>query len=350
MCAAGRPVTLLLLHLISSASSSPVSTLTPAPPLPWQVVAPALSPSSSPPLGDSAVGCPLTVSPSTLVVRFGDPAKANCSVSQMGFSLLGWEVSLAAPDPTMDGFLVWHVDRLTDWGIRPICYALADTGGRCDIALPLIVYKPPNKVSISVNHTGPMMEGHRYTLQCTVEDVAPVKNLFVTFYRGQTALGLPQSINSTEEKPVTQNFPLDINPGREDNGAEYWCEAKLELGPEGPKLPLLVTSKKITTIVLFGPWLSCPTKLQVREGESLRCEVGGNPSPLVTWFRDGQVVALPTHSSRKDAGKYTVSATGRLGQKNFTVEVEVLPASGNTNSCNEHFLLAILLIQMINWL
>ncbi|KAM8879991.1 myelin-associated glycoprotein-like [Spinachia spinachia] len=251
----------------------------------------------------------------------------------------------------MAQFLVWHVDRVTDWDIRPICFALADTEGQCNIPLPMTVYKPPRDVSVSLgSHTGPMLEGHRYALQCTVEHVAPVERLRVTFYRGHTALGPPQSISSSEKKPVTQIFTEDIRPGSEDDGAQYWCEAKLELGPNGPKLPPVVTSQNITAIVLFGPRLSCPTKLQVREGESLRCEVGGNPCPLVTWFRDGQVVALPTHSSRKDAGKYMVSATGRLGQRNFTVEVEVLPGRGNTNSCNKHFLLAILLIQTINWL
>lgn len=66
----------------------------------------------------------------------------------------------------------------------------------------------------------------------------------------------------------------------------------------------------------------------MREGERLSCEVRGNPQPLVTWFRDGQVVALPTRLSRKHAGKYTVLAKGHLEQKNFTVEVEVLGNSG----------------------
>lgn len=77
-----------------------------------------------------------------------------------------------------------------------------------------------------------------------------------------------------------------------------------------------------------GPQLVCPPKLQVREGESLSCEVRGNPQPSVTWFRDGQVVALPTHSSRRHAGKYIVLAQGLHEQRNFTVEVEVLSGSG----------------------
>lgn len=94
-----------------------------------------------------------------------------------------------------------------------------------------------------------MLEGRQYTLQCTVEHVAPVKDLRVTFYRGQTALGQPQSINSTGTKPVTQIFSVDISPGRGEDGAQYWCEAKLELGPEGPKLPPVETSQNITATV-----------------------------------------------------------------------------------------------------
>ncbi|XP_010790564.1 intercellular adhesion molecule 5-like [Notothenia coriiceps] len=98
-----------------------------------------------------------------------------------------------------------------------------------------------------------------------------------------------------------------------------------------------------------GPQLMCPTKLQVREGESLSCEARGNPPPSVTWIRDGVVVAVPTKSSREHAGNYTVSAKSLLGQTRFTVEVEVLPGKGTTNSYNGHFLLAVLLIWTINW-
>ncbi|KAG8014602.1 hypothetical protein GBF38_003150, partial [Nibea albiflora] len=292
---------------VTSATSSPVSMYTPAPPLPFQISPPSPAivsslpspslgtPPPTPPLigysGESTeiVDCSLTISPSTLVVR------------------------------------------ITNWTLEPMCYALSDLGGHCHIKLPLIVYKPPDNVSISfVNHTGPMFEGHQYTLQCTVHDVAPVENLTVTFYRGQTALGKVQLNNSTTKEPVTDIFTFNITPNKNDDGAQYWCEAELQLGSEGPGHPPVVKSHKITASVRFGPQLVCSPKLQVREGESLSCEVRGNPQPSVTWYRDGQVVALPTHSSRKHAGKYIVIAQGPHGQRNFTVEVEVLSGSGDT--------------------
>ncbi|KAF1394718.1 hypothetical protein PFLUV_G00004060 [Perca fluviatilis] len=323
-------------------ASPPPPSLSTPPPIP-----PFISNSGEP---TEKVRCHLSISPSTMVIRFGDPVTANCSVSRMDFFALGWAVKLGAT-LSMGPFVVWSVDKMTEWNEKPSCFALSEQGGPCHINLTLTVYKPPDSVSISfVNHTGAMFEGHQYTLQCTVQDVAPVEKLVVTFYRGQTSLGQPQSNNNIEKKPVNESFSLNITPSKEDDGVQFWCEAKLELGPDGPQRPPVVTSEKLTATVLFGPQLVCPTKLWVREGENLCCEVRGNPPPLVTWFRDGQVVALPTNSSRKDAGKYTVSANGLFGQKNFTVEVEFLAGSGTTISCNRHFLLAGLLMQMINCL
>lgn len=88
------------------------------------------------------------------------------------------------------------------------------------------------------------------------------------------------------------------------------------------------------TLLLFasavGPQLVCPPKLRLREGERLSCEVRGNPPPLVTWYRNGQAVVLPAHSSREDAGKYTALARGTLELKNFTVEVEILGGYGGS--------------------
>ncbi|XP_058497217.1 uncharacterized protein LOC131467369 [Solea solea] len=362
-----RPITLLLLRLFGSVASLAIHT--PAPPLPSQIFPASTFPSnvpsfpaspgvppSVPPFSSSTTEsttrarCPLTTSPSSVVVRFEDPVTVNCSVPETGFSLLGWEVSLEAPQPTMNRFLVWSVNSVTDWKINSTCYALSDHGGQCSIKLPIIVYKPPDNVSISLgNHCGPMLEAHRYTLHCEVQRVAPVGRLTVTFYKGQTALRQLRS-NNTEKEPVTEVFTVDIVPSKEDDGVQYWCEATLELGPEGPRRPPVMMSQKLNASVHFGPQLICPGKLQVREGERLLCDVTGNPQPSVIWYRDGQAVALPTHSSRNHAGKYIVWTKGHLGQKNFTVEVEVLGSFGTSNSCNRCFLSAVLVIQMITWL
>ncbi|TDH15793.1 hypothetical protein EPR50_G00012670 [Perca flavescens] len=190
--------------------------------------------------------------PTSLVVKYGDPTSASCSLCQhacldnKNISNVETPVGNLTKNGTT---ILWTVDRLTEWHISPICY-YSNAGYQCCSTLNVTVYQPPDRVSISfVNHTGPMFEGHQYTLQCTVQHVAPVENLVVTFYRGQTALGQPQSNNNTEKKPVTEIFSLNITPSKEDDGGQFWCEAKLELGPDGPQLPPVVTSENITATV-----------------------------------------------------------------------------------------------------
>ncbi len=91
----------------------------------------------------------------------------------------------------------------------------------------------PDSVSISsVDHSGPMTEGEQYTLQCGVHDVAPVQNLTVKWYKGQTLLN-QTTFNNTIKTPVNETVTLLIRPDRADDGAQYWCEAELDLGEEG---------------------------------------------------------------------------------------------------------------------
>ncbi|KAG7255244.1 hypothetical protein CRUP_017166 [Coryphaenoides rupestris] len=95
--------------------------------------------------------------------------------------------------------------------------------------------------------------GHQYTLQCHVQEVAPVQNLTVTFYRGGATLGEVQSCRNSSKKstksPVSETFTVSINSSREDDGVQYWCEAQLDLGPQGPQPPPVMRSLKLNDMV-----------------------------------------------------------------------------------------------------
>ncbi|CAL8285737.1 unnamed protein product [Arctogadus glacialis] len=265
MCVCRWLAMLLLPSVLDTATSHPASTLSQ---LHFQPPKPAsLRPSVSPALPSSLLSpshsslfqgqdinskqqCTLTISPSELVVRFGDPLFANCSIEMMeGF--LGWLVEPDKQEVTMDRYLVLNITSLTEWGLKPKCFVMSDQSGDCSSVLHLTVYKPPDKVSISfVNHTGPLLEGHQYTLQCRVQEVAPVQNLTVTFYKGDAMLGPVQSSRNSVEAPVTETFTFSFNSSREDDGVQYWCEAKLNLGPHGPALPLVMQSQTLKAISL----------------------------------------------------------------------------------------------------
>ncbi|XP_031145122.1 cell adhesion molecule 4-like isoform X1 [Sander lucioperca] len=272
--------------------------------------------------------------PTRLVVKHGDPTSAICSVCQHACLDIGtiYDLEKVVGDTSINGTtILWTVDRLTEWQSSPICY-YSNAAYQCCSSLHVTVYQPPDSVSFSfVNHTGPMLEGHQYTLQCTVQDVAPVENLSVTFYRGQTALGQLQS-NNTEKKPVTEIFSLNITPSKEDDGVQFWCEAKLELGPDGPQRPPVVTSENITATVHYKPQLKSSSSdlITVSEGNSLQlnCSAVGNPRPSYTWtspirsYSNGSFLTIDSVTSA-DKGQYTCSVSNHVGTATVKFDVDV---------------------------
>ncbi|XP_025760746.1 hemicentin-2-like [Oreochromis niloticus] len=179
-----------------------------------------------------------------------------------------------------------------------------------------------------------MFENQQYTLQCSVQNVAPVQSLTVTFYRGNTALGHLQS-NSEQKKPVNETFTLNITPSREGDGAQYWCEAKLELGPAGSQRPPVVTSEKLPAIVHYGPELKEPPNpdvITITEGDTtpelLLC---GKPQPLIhldtsknSPSYSGSVLTIKSVGFEHE-GQYicTVSNTVGTVTKEFNIDVQV---------------------------
>ncbi|XP_036410693.1 cell adhesion molecule 3-like [Megalops cyprinoides] len=275
--------------------------------------------------------CPVQLHPSSLVVRYGDSASANCTVSE-GHLGIGWEASEGSVNMVQDvQFVTWKVENLRDWHIEPNCFVNFMKGAeyqQCVEALQVTLYKTPDSVSISsVDHTGPMVEGRQYQLRCEVQNIAPVQNVTVKWYQGEKGSTKGErSFDSITKTPANVASTLTITPSRTDNGVQYSCVAKLELGPEGPQTPTEVTSEPLKITVHYAPEFTCDYSYEVTEKQNytLNCTVVGHPVPEVTWMKQGKKVELPPHLSKKDAGLYTLIATNTYGTVNHTLEIKVV--------------------------
>ncbi|KAF7662373.1 hypothetical protein LDENG_00237390 [Lucifuga dentata] len=278
--------------------------------------------------------------PPKLVVRHGEPTSALCVGCKMlcQNKTFGLEKSLGTITPN-GTTIKWEVDKMMEWNPSPTCYSTFIEENQCCSKLAVIVYQPPHKVSISfINHSGPMFEGHLYTLRCTVQDVAPVKNLIVTFYRGSKLVGSPQSTNNTEKTPLTESFTLNINTTKEDDGVLYICEATLDLKADGLTPKDLMWSKSLISTVYYGPKREQPPHpnlITVTAGDplSLNCSAIGNPAPSYTWTLPSSRPPPPSNSSVLtinsvdfgDEGQYICVVSNMQGNitEKFHVDVQV---------------------------
>ncbi|KAI5607012.1 intercellular adhesion molecule 5 precursor [Silurus asotus] len=252
------------------------------------------------------VNNPLQLDPPSIVVRFGDPASVKCSTN-FTHQGIGWEASQGGVDMITDVQSInWTVGNISHWDLKPFCFI--HVNGQCVTELNITIYKPPDRVSISfVNHTGPMIEGKQYELQCEVQNVAPVRLLTVNWYKGQQ-LVKTDSFTDETKAPVSKTMTLQVSPQRGDDGVQYRCEAELELGPEGPQPPPKVKSA-LNITVHFGPEFSnCKDDEQLMEGESLvgYCTATGNPLPVYYWEKDKNIVDRNTPLNRTSNGKYNI--------------------------------------------
>uniref|UniRef100_A0A669CV93 Ig-like domain-containing protein n=1 Tax=Oreochromis niloticus TaxID=8128 RepID=A0A669CV93_ORENI len=278
-------------------------------------------------------GCSLTVNPSEIVVRFGDPVSVNCSTSARYVTGMGWEAPFGGTGFERPPVVTWRVDKLEEWTPSPFCYATLDDGSQCTLRPVITIFKTPDFVSISVLDHSLIMQDTEYNnstrtqywLQCNIINVAPVQFLTVNWYKNNESI-MAMSFNDTTTKtPVNESSILKINISREENVAEFRCEAELDFGPHGPKLyvtvgnpppvynwtcdgknmlentnslnitrvkhnatccPLTLTPSE--TVVTFGDPVSvnCSTSATDVEGMGWEAPFGGTgfePPPVVTW-------------------------------------------------------------------
>ncbi|XP_066532014.1 vascular cell adhesion protein 1 [Hoplias malabaricus] len=269
----------------------------------------------------------LWIDPPTLVVKHGDSLSATCSTNFSNIINMAWETSQGNTIENSPTNLTWTAN-VTEWNIKPFCYVNVNGTGQIKDVFNLIVYKAPDLVSIStVNHTGPMTEGKLYELQCEIQNVAPVRFLTVNWFKGDTLVE-KKSFTDLTKTPVNVSETLQISPSRDDNATQYRCEAKLDLGAEGPQPPPSLKSVPFVITVFYGPEISCSHNITVIEGQTFtpKCTVIGYPRASTTWYKEGEKVDFPQKIDRNERGDYTLIAINTNTGKttNHTLKIEVL--------------------------
>uniref|UniRef100_A0A3Q4GNB8 Intercellular adhesion molecule N-terminal domain-containing protein n=1 Tax=Neolamprologus brichardi TaxID=32507 RepID=A0A3Q4GNB8_NEOBR len=191
----------------------------------------------------SGTSCPLDITPPRVVVRFGDSLSANCTSSSDQIEGMGWESLYGGVDLTEGvSSLLFKIDSVPAWEIVPMCYMNSRDGGQCGKTLPVIVYKMPDSVSLKNLRT--VEEGQQFAIQCDI-------SLSVVWHKGNKILS-SQTFDESSPSPVSKSSVLTLTAHRDDDGAEIWCEAKLNLWTE-EQGPPPVRSEAHNVNVLYPP-------------------------------------------------------------------------------------------------
>ncbi|KAI4884256.1 hypothetical protein NFI96_014345, partial [Prochilodus magdalenae] len=260
---------------------------------------------------------PVTLIPTRVVVEYGASATANCSTDLTHIGI-GWEAPVGAVDMNRHvSEITWHVSSLTEWNIELYCFINVNESYQYTKNLLITVYKIPDKVSITSNHTQYIIDGESCMLQCNIQDTAPLRDLVVKWYKGQTEIQ-SEKCNKTEITPQNTTMQLLIKPTASDDGAVYTCVAQLELGAEGPQPPPRVTSERLQMIVHYAPKFSKSVEnfTETDKETILNCTVKANPLPKYIWDLPDQkgksgeaILKVPSGNS----GRYNCTAQNYRG-------------------------------------
>ncbi|XP_048104800.1 carcinoembryonic antigen-related cell adhesion molecule 5-like isoform X2 [Alosa alosa] len=251
--------------------------------------------------GNYCTGKNPVIDPPALVVKFGSPATATCR-TEYNADLIGWEATMGGTNKENAQQLVWNVSSITDWSLKGGITCFVSTDEQCTTHLPVTIYKIPENVDLVIHNAGPLVEEHTYWLECEVQSVAPVNNLTVIWFRGDSKLEQSDftqfNIVGDRDQNVTVRANLSITASREDNRASYSCAAQLDLNTPEP-IPNN-RSNSILLEVLYEPTIVSPSEdVSLTEGDrlELNCTADANPSPTYEWRRDNKTLENISSSS-----------------------------------------------------
>ncbi|XP_020621934.1 hemicentin-1-like isoform X3 [Orbicella faveolata] len=148
------------------------------------------------------------------------------------------------------------------------------------------------------------------SLNITPSDQTIMENEEVTFHCTATGNPTPDITWLKDGKTVGMGDTLSFKAKSEKSG-KYWCSADNGLDT--------TVNTSASLDVQFAPSLiTTPTDQTVLESETatFHCNATGNPTPTITWIKDGQTVAkgntMSFKANRTRSGKYWCSAENGL--------------------------------------
>lgn len=70
------------------------------------------------------------MTPSEVVVKFGDPIVINCSTSSADVAIMGWESSVGGNQKTFSPVTL-NIEKMEAWNLAPYCFVTLHNGKQC---------------------------------------------------------------------------------------------------------------------------------------------------------------------------------------------------------------------------
>ncbi|XP_033501201.2 vascular cell adhesion protein 1 [Epinephelus lanceolatus] len=267
---------------------------------------------------------PLTLEPDKVLEEYGGTVSVNCTSAEEYHDGMYWRVGYNVSEIEYDSqYISWSVP-LSDWNVTTECRVKLTGNVECSKDLEITLYKNPEMVDLFPTKNAPASEGTPYELQCNVDNVAPVQNLTVRWYKNNQTIRT-DSFTNTTKTPVNESSILAVHLSRDENGAKLRCEAQLDFGSYGSQPPVISNTYPVS--VNYAPELMNQTEdVFVNEGDNvtLHCEAEGRPPPVFSWTHDGTVISENTNIiSITGATSTTYNCTARNYLGSITKQIHV---------------------------
>ncbi|XP_053145172.1 intercellular adhesion molecule 1-like isoform X2 [Hemicordylus capensis] len=213
-------------------------------------------------------GALVRIQPERAAVAYGGSIVFNCSASCKDLTKIGLETK-ETTESKGNGttWAAFQLVNVSEWDSTPKCYARCNETTTLQSAT-LTVYRSPEQIVLDPL---PEMEvGKEYNLTCRVTNVAPRRNLTVTFLKGE--MKLHQEAFKEHSAPEAGDVVAthSITAQLSDYGKEFSCQAALDLRPEGQLFEKASSNQSLKTVGY----------MEYRAGEKIEVECHGEGSPL----------------------------------------------------------------------